>query len=250
MKDILAAVNRAALERFVRPGVLLAFDLDGTLAPLVQDPDRARMRASTRVALRRVARRYPCIVISGRAKADAQARLRGTGVEDVVGNHGAEGARRVLGLEEAVDRWRPVLHRRLDGIRGLSVEDKRYSLTLHFDGPARHRRVREQVVAVARSLGDVRILAGRNGVNVLPARAPHKGVALIWELARERCDRAIYVGDDETDEDVFKVREPARLMTIRVGRRRSSAATYYLTRQREIDRLLRVLAHARPALRH
>ena len=77
-----------------------------------------------------------------------------------------------------------------------------------------------------------------------------KGVALIWELARERCDRAIYVGDDETDEDVFKVREPERLMTIRVGRRRSSAASYFLTRQREIDRLLRVLAHARPALRH
>jgi len=249
VRNILAEANRPALEHFVRPGVLLAFDFDGTLAPLVRDPARAQLRASTRVALQRVARRYPCIVISGRTRADAKARLRGTGVESVVGNHGAEGSRQVRGLAATVDRWRPVLHRALDGIPGVSLEDKRYSLTVHFDGGANRRRVREHVAALARSLGGVRLLGGRNGLNVLPARAPHKGIALASELARARCDRAVYVGDDITDEDVFAVREPERFMTIRVGRRRGSAATYYITRQREIDRLLRVLAHARPALR-
>jgi trehalose 6-phosphate phosphatase len=88
----------------------------------------------------------------------------------------------------------------------------------------------------------VRLVGGKLVVNLLPAGAPHKGLAL--EAARERfgCDTALYVGDDETDEDVFALDQPGRLLAIRVGRRRGSAAGYYLRNQREIDRVLRVLS--------
>jgi hypothetical protein len=49
------------------------------------------------------------------------------------------------------------------------------------------------------------------------------------------------VGDDETDEDVFALRRPGRLLGIRVRRRRGSSAAYYIRTQAEIDRLLRAL---------
>ena len=47
----------------------------------------------------------------------------------------------------------------------------------------------------------------------------------------------MYVGDDVTDEDVFRLDQPGRLFTVRIGQSRTSAARYYLRQQREIDQL-------------
>ena len=55
----------------------------------------------------------------------------------------------------------------------------------------------------------------------------------------------MYVGDDVTDEDVFRLDQPGRLFTVRVGRSRTSAARYYLRQQQEIDALLEHLVALR-----
>ncbi len=75
-------------------------------------------------------------------------------------------------------------------------------------------------------------------LNLLPAGAPDKGVALTRLRARERATVALYVGDDVTDEDVFRLGQPGRLLSVRVGRSRRSAASHYLRDQAEIDDLL------------
>ena len=75
--------------------------------------------------------------------------------------------------------------------------------------------------------------------------APHKGIALERERERLGCDTALYVGDDETDEDVFSLDRPGRLLTIRVGAKRTSAASYYILDQRVIDVLLGRLLETR-----
>jgi len=51
---------------------------------------------------------------------------------------------------------------------------------------------------------------------------------------------ALYVGDDETDEDVFALRD-ARILSVRVGKKNGSAARYFLKRQAEITEVLRLL---------
>jgi trehalose 6-phosphate phosphatase len=61
------------------------------------------------------------------------------------------------------------------------------------------------------------------------------------------CDAAIYVGDDQTDEDAFAAGPPDRLLAIRVGARRGSRARYTLRNQAEVDDLLRALVALRPA---
>ena len=78
-------------------------------------------------------------------------------------------------------------------------------------------------------------------LNVLPVGAPHKGLALERARARLGCDTAVYVGDDETDEDVFALDQPGQLLSIRVGRKKSSSAAYCIRSQAEIDALLRSL---------
>ena len=77
MKYLFSPSNDDLLEIFAGSNVLLALDYDGTLAPLVREPERATMRLSTRLLLKRASRLYPCVVISGRGRADASARLRG-----------------------------------------------------------------------------------------------------------------------------------------------------------------------------
>ena len=72
MQNILSKANRELLEQFAWSNVLLAFDFDGTLAPIVDDPERACMRAKTRRQLEQAAELYPTIVISGRSQEDAQ----------------------------------------------------------------------------------------------------------------------------------------------------------------------------------
>src|SRR5437763_15777992 len=56
--------------KFSKSRVLLAFDFDGTLAPIVINPAEARMRPETKELLTRVSELYPCVVISGRAGPD------------------------------------------------------------------------------------------------------------------------------------------------------------------------------------
>jgi trehalose 6-phosphate phosphatase len=238
MSNMLSLRNRSVLAQFAWANVLLAFDYDGTLAPIVPDPDRAEMRTKTRECLREVARRYPCVVISGRAKADVEKRVRGIGLRQVIGNHGVEPWQVSSHLMKDVSAWRTRLEHQLAGQAGVWIEDKAYSLAVHYRQSRARKAARAAIVAAASRLGDVRLIGGKLVINILASDAPHKGMAL--ERVREKlsCDTALYVGDDETDEDVFALDQPGRLLTIRVGTQRGSQASYTLRNQREIDDLL------------
>jgi trehalose 6-phosphate phosphatase len=249
MRHILARANRDVLRQFACSRVLLAFDYDGTLAPIVPAPDQAVMRPETRALLEALARRYPCVVISGRARADAIRRLRGVEAVEVIGNHGIEPWQTSRCSLRVVRQWRVVLERRLAPLPGVTVEDKVYSLAVHYRRSREKKRARAAILRAAAALGDVRLVRGKQVVNLLPTDAPHKGIALERARARFACDTAIYVGDDETDEDVFALDQPGRLLTVRVGRKRQSLASYFLRNQGEIDRLLETLLSDAPASR-
>jgi trehalose 6-phosphate phosphatase len=247
VKGILSRDNREVLEQFACSSVLLAFDFDGTLAPIVADREHAAMRATTRACLAELSRLYPIVVISGRSQADVLRRLNGTSIRDVIGNHGIEPWRATARLKEEVRRWLPVLHDRLSALRGVKIEDKGFSVAIHYRQSRKKRHACAAIHEAALQLGDIRVIGGKQVVNFLPLGAPHKGLALERERRRHRCDTAIYVGDDETDEDVFGLEQPGRLLAIRVGAKRSSQAAYFIRNQRDIDELLRLLAAMRPA---
>jgi trehalose 6-phosphate phosphatase len=245
MKNILSRQNRPLLEQFAWSNVLLAFDYDGTLAPIAEDPERAFMRPTTRELLQKISRRYPCIIISGRAQDDALRKLRGTGVYEVVGNHGLEPRHATSRLLDQVQRWLPVIEPAVEGHKGVVIENKLFSLAIHYRRSREKKKARAAILDAARLLEDVRIIGGKMVVNLLPAHAPHKGIALERERDRLGCDTAIYVGDDETDEDVFVLDQPGRLLTIRVGAKRGSMADYCIRDQSRIEDVLRVLLDVR-----
>jgi trehalose 6-phosphate phosphatase len=249
MPYILSKRHLPTLAHFAASNVLLAFDYDGTLSALAPTPAEARIRPLTRRLLCAVAERYPCAVISGRSRADLARRLARVPVWHVAGNHGLEPWGERESYARRVRRWMQPLSAQLAPCEGVVIEDKTYSLTVHYRQARNRRRALEAIAGAVRGLSSARVLGGRDAISVVPRGAPHKGTAL--ERVRQLlvCDTAIYVGDDDTDEDAFRTARPDRLLAIRVGNSRQSCARYWLRSQDEMDGLLQTLLSLRP-LRH
>ena len=233
------------VNEIARARTLLAFDFDGTLAPLVADRDRAAMRDETRALLRTAALLYPCAVISGRGRADVAARVEGIPLVAVVGCHGAEAGFGPLdrALSRRVADWRAAIDEALRGCDGIDVEDKRFGLAIHYRRARSWKAAERRAVAAARRLPGATVLGGHAVVNVVPTGAPTKGDAVAALCERLGAPSAAYVGDDETDEDAF--RSGVVGVSIAIGGQRESAASYRIPDQRQVDDLLRALVCAR-----
>jgi trehalose 6-phosphate phosphatase len=249
MPDILAQRQLPTLAHFTSSNVLIAFDYDGTLSAVVSTPQDARMRPRTRQLLRAVAERYPCVVISGRRRADVARRIDGIPLWHVAGNHGVEPWGETKSYAARVRTWMPPLQQKLAQHPGVAIEDKTYSVTVHYRLARQKRRAVKAITEEARRLRGARIMGGNQAINIVPRGAPHKGVALERVRNLLVCDTIIYVGDDETDEDAFRAADQDRLLAIRVGARRGSRARHWLRSQADIDRFLQMLLSLRP-LRH
>ena len=211
MKYILSKSNREVLEQFAWSNVLLAFDFDGTLAPIVATPESAVMQPVTRLLLQAVAKLYPCIIVSGRAQSDVCKRLSGIAIKNVIGNHGLEPFQATQQIADTVRQWLPGLEERLNQFQGVQIEDKIYSVAVHYRRSREKKKVRSAIAKAAASLGTVRLVGGKQVVNILPNGAPHKGIAIEVERKWLHCDTAMYIGDDESDEDVFVLDQPGQL---------------------------------------
>ena len=251
MKNLLTKQNTEVLTALSWAKVLLAFDFDGTLAPIVLERDDAVMPPESATLFKRLCALYPCAVISGRGKKDVSSRLGGAKVRYVVGNHGLEPGASLPQFEREIAEARERLAEGLEQVPGVDLEDKRYSLALHYRRARNKRVAREAIYAAVRALPTtMRVVPGKLVINVIPERAPNKGDALLALRKTEGADIALYVGDDVTDEDVFKLDQPGRLITLRVGESRTSSASYFLRGQRDVDRLLeRLIALRAPAER-
>jgi trehalose 6-phosphate phosphatase len=247
MKNILSRPQRKLLRDFAYSNATLALDYDGTLAPIIDDPARASMRPCTRELLAEVTQLYKVIVVSGRAHHDALRRLRGIGAFEVIGNHGVEPWNIAHRYIPVVKRWVSELEGALAPLTGIVIENKNYSLAIHYRKAPDKQQARAAILKAAAALEEVRIIGGKQVTNLLPISATNRGLAVERERKRLQCDTTIYVGDDETDEDVFALGQPERLLAIRVGAKRGSAASYCITNQEAIDVLLRTLLEFRSA---
>ena len=239
--DIFSSDGLAQLKMFLDDGPLLAFDFDGVLAPIVPVRDAAHLRPTSRDLLSEVARRFPCIVVSGRALSNLAPRLYGIPLRMVFGNFGYEPVSEGTAPPPVVAEWVAALHARLPGDQGLFIEDKKFSVAVHYRH-ARDPELAQQLIADAvGELRDVRVLDGTKAVTLLPSTGPHKGSTVLAACERLGCQRLVYVGDDGTDEDAFECAPPDRLLSIRVGAAARTSARFTLARQSDLDRLLETI---------
>ena len=243
MPDLLASRSgQAALRRLGASPSLLAFDLDGTLAPLVPCRTDAAVPPDTAAHLEALARHWPVAVITGRGVADARERL-GFAPRYLVGNHGAERQGRPMpqGLSRQLDPCRAWLRRHAGGLHmhGVEVEDKGLSLALHYGRLAAPEGAREWLDALIAPWGaGLRCSHGHRVLNVTPAAAPHKGDALLSLMRHCGAERALVVGDDNNDEAAFAC-APNGSVSVRIGPGDApTQARFRLASQHQVQPLL------------
>ena len=211
--------------------LFVATDFDGTLAPIVEDPDRAAMPARARRVLSRLARapHARVAILSGRRLSDLRrrVRIRGVFLSGLSGLETQEPGGRPRA--QVVPRLPPALRA---GLRqwcarfpGSWVEDKRLTLAVHYRNLAPRLRasfaagVRRRLLSHA---GAAELEHGRKVLEVRPAGARNKAAVLDAWLGR-RTGLVVYVGDDTNDEPAFaRVRRRGGVGIV-VGRRPSKA---------------------------
>jgi trehalose 6-phosphate phosphatase len=244
MKHLFQARGRAALMQTLARRPLLAFDFDGTLAPIVPTPDEARVPPVESERLARLTHLRPVAVITGRSVEDVAPRL-GFVPQFVVGNHGAEdpGAANALDMS-ALEAFRRRLAREAELLTGcgVEVEDKGYSMALHYRRAPDRSAAQRCIEALLRELEPgLHFFGGKLVANVVVAGAPDKGDAVAALVARAHADAALFVGDDINDEAVFARAEPDWL-TVRIGRDDPlSKADFFLDSHADMAELLQLL---------
>jgi trehalose 6-phosphate synthase/phosphatase len=211
------------LRRFATaPGLIVACDFDGTLAPIVDRPEDARIleRAQRALATLQQAPGVQVVALTGRSLES----LLATGIETdgwvVSGSHGAElvgldpngGDSPAAPLKEEEAAEITALQRRLSrifgGEAGVRFEQKPYGFAVHtrqVQDPERADDILDAVERLGREAG----FAGRAGkrVHEFSARHTDKGRALRHIRSRLPAAPVLFIGDDVTDEDVFEILE-------------------------------------------
>jgi len=214
--------------------LLVLLDIDGTLCEIVSDPRGAAVPEATQRTLARLAASPSVSValVTGRAVREARQMVRVPGVP-IIGNHGLEWLD-AAGEAHPIEGWdavAPHLRRahealvaHVSRIPGAVLEDKTYSLTVHYRNvdAALAGALRDEVRVVAAEQG-LRTADGKCIVNVLPPIDVDKGHAAL-RLARASGTSArdasiLFAGDDVTDENAFRAlaREMPHAVTVRVA---------------------------------
>lgn len=208
--------------------IAMFLDYDGTLSPIVDDPDRAFMSDTMRRAVRKVATHFPTAIVTGRCRDKVYDFVRLAELY-YAGSHGmdikgpAKGSKYIKGSQTVffqpageflpmIDEVYKVLQEKTRSILGAYVENNKFCASVHF------RRVDEKkwsdlanvVRLVLKEYPKLQLNQGRKVLEIRPIIKWDKGKALeflLESLGFANCTDVfpIYIGDDRTDEDAFKV---------------------------------------------
>lgn len=198
---------------------LVFLDFDGTLAPIANTPDEAGLANDMRELLQRFSQQYPTAVVSGRDTSGVQQKV---GLSNIhyAGSHGYE----IVGpghyhhenaeaqkLIPVLDELEKEIAEELTEIEGVELERKKYALAVHFRNVPHDKEgdLKATVKNVATTFKDIKEGSGKKVIELQPNIDWHKGHAVQELMAHMPKDDKevfpIYIGDDITDEDAFKV---------------------------------------------
>jgi len=240
--------------------ILLLSDYDGTLTPIAQRPELAKLGSRTRRLLDEIAD-MPNVkigILSGRSLEGLKRSIKIKGIY-YAGNHGFEiegpsggfvhpKAKKSLSVLSSIAKK---LYQRLGSIDGVIIEDKGLSLSVHYrmikdrDFDKLKSGFRQSTDEYLKS-GKINVMQGKKVFEIRPPVQWDKGKALLWILEKFKNQVSkgsvlpIYLGDDITDEDAFAAM-PKKGISIFVGESKSSRAMYQLKSVWEVEVFLNFL---------
>lgn len=233
---------------------LILLDYDGTLVPFASQPHLAVPDAALLQLIRGLTRdeKNHVFIISGRDRKALDTWFAGVPLR-IVAEHGAwiRAASGEWKLLKAVahdwkERLAPLIQLYVDRVPGSLLEEKDYSLAWHYRradpelGEIRAKELIDELVSYTANF-DVQVLEGKKVVEVRNSGV-NKGAAAVGCVASVEPDFIFAIGDDHTDEDLFRAL-PKGAFTVRVGVPHSHA-TYNVKDYVEVRELLNVLVQA------
>ncbi|XP_050378031.1 probable trehalose-phosphate phosphatase D [Argentina anserina] len=246
--------------------IVMFLDYDGTLSPIVEDPDRAFMSNEMRKAVRAVARYFPTAIVSGRCRDKvysfvklAELYYAGSHGMDIKGpskSNKYKNANQAVLFQPAsefvpmIDEVCKILVEKTKSISGARVENNKFCLSVHFRCVEEKSwaALAEQVRLVLSEYPKLKLTQGRKVLEIRPTIKWDKGKALEFLLeslgyANSSEVLPVYIGDDRTDEDAFKVlRDRGQGFGILVSKvPKETNASYSLQEPAEVKDFLRRL---------
>jgi len=242
-------------QRLIKRQAAVFLDYDGTLTPIVKQPEDAVLSEPMRAVLKKLAGLCITAVVSGRDRANVEQMV---GLQEVIyaGSHGFdisgppgihmvhEGGQQCLpALDAAEERLRTLLQ----DIPGARVERKRFALAVHYRNapPDLVERIQQTAKDIQQSQPRLRLSGGKKIFELRPDVDWDKGKAVEWLLRALDLDRPtvepFYIGDDVTDEDAFRALRDKGVPIV-VGHPQATAAQYRLENVEEVKQFLNRLA--------
>ncbi|KAK9713443.1 hypothetical protein RND81_06G027300 [Saponaria officinalis] len=207
--------------------IVMFLDYDGTLSPIVDDPDQAFMSESMRRTVRKVARYFPTAIVSGRCRDKVYGFVKLAELY-YAGSHGmdikapAKGSKFLKGSQGVLfqpaseflpmmDEVYSTLLEKTKTILGAKLEHNRFCVSVHFRcvDEKKWTELAHEVRSVLNEYPKLRLTQGRKVLEIRPTIKWDKGKALeflLESLGLANCTDVfpVYIGDDRTDEDAFK----------------------------------------------
>ncbi|MEO0114059.1 MAG: bifunctional alpha,alpha-trehalose-phosphate synthase (UDP-forming)/trehalose-phosphatase [candidate division WOR-3 bacterium] len=227
---------------------LILLDYDGTLVPFAVKPEKAVPSAELVNLLQKLTAdsKNDVVLLSGRNRNNLQEWF-GKLALGLVAEHGAwikEKNREWQLLKPLRNDWKskllPILKIYTDRLPNSFIEEKEYSIVWHYRttdpvlGELRVRELIDELIHLTANI-DIQVLTGSKVVEIRNSGV-NKGVASMNFLKAKDYDFILAIGDDWTDEDLFKIL-PATAYSIRVGMT-LSYAKYNLRNHNEVLKLL------------
>ncbi|MFH1821212.1 MAG: trehalose-phosphatase [Methanobacteriota archaeon] len=249
-QEIEARINNKRIAVFL--------DYDGTLTQIVSRPEEATLPEDMRNTLSNLVKYQTVAIISGRDLKDVKKLV---GIEDIhyAGSHGFDIAgpkgtdmehQEAREFIPALDRAEQMLKKRLNKVKNAMVERKKFSIAIHYRNVNDKDvgAVEETVDQVLKSSPKLRKSYGKKVYELQPNIDWNKGKALLWLLEALDLNHhyvvPIYVGDDITDEDAFKVLKN-RGIGIVVGKgSRTTEARYRLKDPSQVKKFIQKIISA------
>ncbi len=237
--------------------VAVFLDYDGTLTPIADRPELAVLPQNMRDILDRLSRQCPVGIISGRDRKDV-ADLVNLHALIYAGSHGFDIAgpeplhlHHEVGAQfsSTLDQAETALREHLRHIPGSVIERKKFSIAAHYRlvDPDNVSQVEEAVTRIMADFPTLRRSAGKKVFEVQPQFEWDKGKALLWmldELHRKGTPYdPVYIGDDLTDEDVFRTLGDRGVGLVVENGYRFSSASYSVNDSHEVRQFLIQLSH-------